>query len=126
MYTRLAYREQKHQLRSVDIDRRICISSINHHHHFFCDLLSNISGKFQSISLCRSSLTLLYVIHPKSICLFVILQLRLLIASDELRRSSFKRDQKAFQLVLAMNISYLFCWSPYAVVCFLRVFVSKR
>ena len=75
MYTRLAYREQKHQLRSVDIDRRIFISSINHHHHFFCDLLSNISGKFQSISLCRSSLTLFYtlfILKYLSICYFTV------------------------------------------------------
>ena len=65
MYTWLAYREQKHQLHSVDIDRRICNSSINHRHHFFCDLLSNISGKFQSISLCRSFLYMLYTIYTK-------------------------------------------------------------
>ena len=79
MYTWLAYREQKHQLRSVDIDRRICDSSINHRHHFFCDLLSNISGKFQSISLCRSSLTLfhllqnmLFILKYLSICYFTV------------------------------------------------------
>ena len=76
MYTWLAYREQKHQLHTVDIDRRICNSSINHRHHFFCDLLSNISGKFQSISLCRSSLTLfhfmLFILKYLSICYFTV------------------------------------------------------
>ena len=63
MYTWLAYREQKHQLCSVDIGRRICISSINHRYHVFCDLLSNISGKFQSISLCRSFITLFHLCY---------------------------------------------------------------
>ena len=80
MYTWLAYREQKHQLRSVDIDRRICDSSINHRHHFVCDLLSNISGKFQSISLCRSSITLFhywlcytfFILKYLSICYFTV------------------------------------------------------
>ena len=76
MYTWLAYREQKHQLHTVDIDRRICNSSINHRHHFFCDLLSNISGKFQGSSLSRSSITLFrftfFILKYLSICYFTV------------------------------------------------------
>ena len=78
MYTWLAYREQKHQLRSMDIDRRICISNINHRHLFFCDLLSNISGKFQGSSLSRSSITLFrfcytfFILKYLSICYFTV------------------------------------------------------
>merc|ERR1712062_157039 len=43
----------------------------------------------------------------------------------EVRRMSFKRDQRALRLVLAMNIAYLICWSPYAILCFIHIFISK-
>ena len=39
---------------------------------------------------------------------------------------SFKRDQRALRLVLAMNVAYLICWSPYAILCFTYIFISKR
>ena len=29
------------------------------------------------------------------------------------------------QLVIAMNIAYLTCWSPYAIICIIHVFISK-
>ena len=53
-------------------------------------------------------------------------QLRISITSNEVRRTSFKRDQRAVRLVLAMNVAYLICWSPYAMLCFLHICISKR
>ena len=38
----------------------------------------------------------------------------------------FKRDQRAVRLVLAMNVAFFVCWTPYAVLCFIHVFISDR
>ena len=57
---------------------------------------------------------------------FCSLQLRLSITSDEVRKMSFQRDQRALRLVLAMNVGYLLCWCPYATVCIIHIFISKR
>ena len=53
-------------------------------------------------------------------------QFRHTIKSDVVRRMSFKRDQRAFRLVFAMNICYLLSWLPYGVLAFIHMFISKR
>ena len=53
-------------------------------------------------------------------------QLRLSIASSEVRRKSFKRDQRAVRLILGMNVAYLVCWFPYAIICVIHIFISQR
>ena len=35
------------------------------------------------------------------------------------------RDDVDLRLIVAMNITYLACWSPYAILCFVHTFVSK-
>ena len=35
------------------------------------------------------------------------------------------RDEVDLRLIVAMNITYLACWSPYAILCFVHTFVSK-
>ena len=45
--------------------------------------------------------------------------------SNVKRRSIFKKYKRNFQLLLIMNVSYLICWSPYALLCITHVFISK-
>ena len=41
------------------------------------------------------------------------------------RRSTFKKYKRNLHLLLMMNVSYLICWSPYALVCITHTFFSK-
>ena len=37
-----------------------------------------------------------------------------------------KQHKKDFQLVIAMNVAFLICWSPYASMCMIHTFVSTK
>ena len=45
--------------------------------------------------------------------------------SNEEREENFKIQKRKFQLLLLMNLSYLICWSPYALLCITHTFISK-
>ena len=64
--------------------------------------------------------------YPCPSAISFIFQLRLSITSDEVRRMSIQRDQRALRLVLAMNLAYLICWSPYAILCVTHLSYSKE
>ena len=79
---------------------------------------------FDSSTKINIIITIKYIIYI--IPFYDISQFRNIIKSDVVRRMSFKRDQRAFRLVFAMNICYLLSWLPYGVLAFIHMFISKR
>ena len=89
-----------------------------------CAKMQQVIQKSFLILLQKLILTIKYIIYI--IPFYDISQFRNIIKSDVVRRMSFKRDQRAFRLVFAMNICYLLSWLPYGVLAFIHMFISKR
>ena len=45
---------------------------------------------------------------------------------DVIQRPDVKTNWRTFLLLLSMNLTYLTCWSPYAVLCITYTFISKE
>ena len=50
---------------------------------------------------------------------------KLTLSSKKRQPFSTNENQINVQLVIAMNIAYVTCWSPYAIICFIHSFISK-
>ena len=56
---------------------------------------------------------------------FAAQDLQLSFRSNDVPSTASKFNRINFRLVIAMNLAYLICWSPYAILSFIHTFISK-
>ena len=107
---------------------RICFSQPPYCKHLCHYMSENKKSKLiaMTIIIFQGKQIKFVMIRAFTIMYYFILQFRLSINSEEVRRMSFNRDQRASRLVLAMNIAYIACWFPYGVLCVIHIAISQR
>ena len=127
MYSWLAFFRNQPNLYRLDYDFWICHSNCCHYPDFISNMLENFRGKVivdnSNYLMLQNNLTRIYYVYFGT---YTIFQLRQSITSDKVRRMASERDRKAFQMILSMSIAYLLCWSPYAGLSFIHIFISRK